>query len=362
MNAAYAGSGGNISDALCGLYGSFGYVRYKMNKFEEYDLYARNKDFLVADSVVTFTDTNGKLMALKPDVTLSIAKNCRDVPGEVNKLYYDENVYRVSKGANAFREIRQLGVECTGEVDNYCILEVLTLALQSLKAISGEYALDVSELSVIGELLEQSGLTAAQRQEALRLAGEKNLHETEALCREAGVDERTVEILKRLISSYGKPSQVLPSLKELLPESAGLARLERLAEALGDDAVRVDFSLVSDMSYYNGVVFKGYVGGIPESVISGGQYDRLMEKMKHTSRAVGFAVYLDLLEEFTFAETEYDADALLLYGDGSDPAAVLTEAQKRISEGKRVRVCRSAPEKLRCREIIDLTEGGARHG
>ena len=362
MDGAGSGAGKDISAALCGLYGAFGYSRYKMNKFEAYDLYARNMDFLVADRVITFTDTNGQLMALKPDVTLSIAKNCRDVPGEVNKLYYDENVYRVSKGANAFREIRQLGVECTGEVDDYCILEVLMLALNSLRAISGEYALDVSELSVLGELLDGSAMTPPQKSEALRLVGEKNLHETEALCRAAGVDEKTVDILKTLIASYGSPSNVLPALKALLPESAGLARLERLTAALGGGAVRVDFSLVSDMSYYNGVVFKGYVGGIPESVISGGQYDRLMEKMKHTSRAVGFAVYLDLLEEFTFAETEYDADVLLLYGENSDPAAVLQTAQALIGEGKRVCVCRNAPEKLRCRERIDLTEGGARHG
>ncbi len=362
MNENNVGFIKNASDALRRIFGTFGYVRYKMNKFEEYDLYARNKDFLVADSVITFTDTNGKLMALKPDVTLSIAKNCRDMPGEVNKLYYDENVYRVSKGANAFREIRQLGVECTGDVDDYCILEVLTLALQSLRTISDEYALDVSELSVISELLDQCGMTLSQKREILRLVGEKNLHETEKLCREASVDKEKTAILKQLISIYGKPSEVLPGLKALLPDSVGLMRLERLASALGDDAVRIDFSLVNDMSYYNGVVFKGYVGGIPESVISGGQYDRLMEKMHHTSRAVGFAVYLDLLEEFSCEETEYDADVLLLYGDGNDPSAVMQTAQKLIREGKRVCVRRNDPEKLRCRERIDLTEGGAIHG
>ena len=58
--------------ALRSLYRRYGYAQYKMSRFEEYDLYVRNKDFLVSDSVITFTDTNGKLMALKPDVTLSI--------------------------------------------------------------------------------------------------------------------------------------------------------------------------------------------------------------------------------------------------------------------------------------------------
>ena len=57
------------------LYESFGYIHYKMNKFEEYDLYAKNKDFLASSNIITFTDTNGKLLALKPDVTLSIIKN-----------------------------------------------------------------------------------------------------------------------------------------------------------------------------------------------------------------------------------------------------------------------------------------------
>ena len=357
-----AGIGGNLSDRLCGLYGSFGYSRYKMNKFEEYDLYARNKDFLVADSVITFTDTNGKLMALKPDVTLSIAKNCRDLPGAVSKLYYDESVYRVSKGTNSFKEIRQLGVECTGDVDDYCILEALSLALESLRAIAPEYALDVTELSVLEELLERGGLNPARRRDVLALIGGKNVHETEALCLEAGMDGASVSILKQLIASYGGASEVLPKLKALLPESAGLARLERLTAALGSDAVRVDFSLVSDMNYYNGVVFKGYVGGVPESVISGGQYDRLMRKMKHTSRAVGFAVYMDLLAEYAGADAEYDADVLLLYDDSAALADVLETARTIVNAGKTVSVQKTVPAGLRFRELLDRRKGGADRG
>ena len=61
--------------ALRELYSKYGYAQFKMSKFEEYDLYVKNKDFLVSDSVITFNDTNGKLLALKPDVTLSIIKN-----------------------------------------------------------------------------------------------------------------------------------------------------------------------------------------------------------------------------------------------------------------------------------------------
>ena len=64
--------------ALRSLYEQNGYRRYKMSKFEEYDLYANNKDILESEGIITFTDTNGKLMALKPDVTLSVIRNTND--------------------------------------------------------------------------------------------------------------------------------------------------------------------------------------------------------------------------------------------------------------------------------------------
>ena len=85
--------------ALRLLYAKQGYVHYKMSKFEEYELYVRNKDFLVSDSVLTFTDTDGRLRALKPDVTLSIVKNGRDTD-EKMKVYYDEQVYRAAGTAS----------------------------------------------------------------------------------------------------------------------------------------------------------------------------------------------------------------------------------------------------------------------
>ena len=117
------------------LYRRFGYTRFKMSKFEEYDLYVRNKDFLISDGIITFTDTNGRLLALKPDVTLSIIKNAKDVKGAVEKLYYNENVYRISQDSHSFKEINQTGLECIGDISIYDICEVLYLAVKSLERL-----------------------------------------------------------------------------------------------------------------------------------------------------------------------------------------------------------------------------------
>ena len=77
-------------------------------------------------------------MALKPDVTLSIVKNTAGADTGLQKLYYNENVYRVSPGAKAFRELMQVGLECIGTIDDYCISEVVLLAAESLLTVSEE--------------------------------------------------------------------------------------------------------------------------------------------------------------------------------------------------------------------------------
>ena len=113
---------------LRALYQRYGYTQYKMSKFEEYDLYVRNKDFLIGDGVITFNDTDGKLLALKPDVTLSIIKNSKDEAGTMQRVYYNENVYRISKNTHTFKEIMQTGLECIGDIDAYAMTEVVLLA------------------------------------------------------------------------------------------------------------------------------------------------------------------------------------------------------------------------------------------
>ena len=107
------------------LYRRHGYQSYRMSKFEPYDLYARNKSFLVSENILTFTDTDGRLMALKPDVTLSIIKNIQPSGQALEKVYYHENVYRTSPAAAGYREIMQTGLECTGALDLSAMGEVL---------------------------------------------------------------------------------------------------------------------------------------------------------------------------------------------------------------------------------------------
>jgi ATP phosphoribosyltransferase regulatory subunit len=284
---------------LRNLYRSYGYRPYKMSKFEEYELYLRNKDFLVSDRIITFNDTNGKLMALKPDVTLSIVRASRPGQGELQKLYYDENVYRVSENKGGFREIRQAGLECVGAVDEACVGEVLSLALESLKLIAEDSRLCVSLLGVVEELLDSLKLEGEARRETLRCLGEKNTHELKAVCESAGVSPEGAERLRQLALLSAAPAEALPRLSTLGCGEAAIAQAERLSAMLPPEAagrVSLDFSILGDMRYYNGIVFQGYVPGVPSCVLSGGSYDRLLKRMGKKGRGIGFACYLDKLE------------------------------------------------------------------
>ena len=159
MNAVLL-PGERISLNLRGLYQSFGYRQYRVGKFEEYDLYVQNRNFLSDDRILTFSDINGQILALKPDVTLSIIKNTRD-DDRLHKVWYTENVYRVPRGGNGFREILQTGLECIGRVDLYTMGEVVMLAARSLEAISPECVLDLSHMGILTGLFHALDVPAA---------------------------------------------------------------------------------------------------------------------------------------------------------------------------------------------------------
>lgn len=342
-----------LNRALRQLYQSHGYRQYKVSKFEEYDLYVQNKRFLASEHILTFSDLGGRLMALKPDITLSIVKHLKQgAPTE--KVFYTENVYRVPKNDTSFREILQTGLECIGQVDLYAMSEVLLLAAGSLSLISTEYVLDVSDLGILSGILQDCG--EEQKRNILAAFGEKNGHELTYAC--MGLPEKTTALLQSLLSLSGPLKETLEQVKALeLPESSAAAvkNLQGIAALLAQCGVRnvnLDFSVVDDMDYYNGLMCKGFVEGIPAAVLSGGRYDGLLSKMGKGGEAMGFAVYLDQLERFYRRESNYDFDTLILYDDDTEPGVLMSRVEQERDEGRSVRAqLGAAPEASYWKEI-----------
>ncbi len=358
INSSILKSEEKVSFALRSLYSRFGYGRYKMNKFEEYDLYVRNKDFLISDGVITFTDTNGKLLALKPDVTLSIIKNTKDIKGFVQKLYYDEHVYRISKDSHSFREIAQTGLECIGDIGLTDICEVIYLSLMSLESISESYILDLSHAGLMTALFDCIGLKKDDKSKVISFINEKNYdgvrifgEEVAALSKALMTSHRDIDIIRKAAEPYFGNAEVKKNFDELEEIYLCLCSLGM------KDKINIDFSIVSDISYYSGTLFKGYVEGIPASVLSGGQYDGLMKKMGKSSGAVGFAVYLDMLERFGKEEKEYDYDTVVLVTDKSSPEKVIKTVSDLSAKGERVIALKSVSDTVRYKNLVKMGEG-----
>ena len=355
--------------AFRALYHGYGYKQYKMSNFEEYDLYVANKSFLASENIVTFPGVGGRLMALRPDVTLSIVKHAATGAGELEKVYYNETVYRPEGGE--LKEITQVGLECIGRIDGYAMGEVVLLAAKSLALVDEAYLLTLSHMGIVSALLEEALAAAGEdavgtlREGLLACIGAKNAHGLRALCAEAGI-AASADRLCALMQIGGAFGDAMADLRALCSGNAaamaGVRELEQIAGMLAmcgcEGRLRLDFSLVNDLQYYNGVIFKGYLRSLPCELLSGGRYDRLARRFGRVG-AIGFAINTDLLERLDGAEDEYDVDLLLTYTPDVSCEAICRAAEEFGRGGQSVRVQPAdAPVKLKFRRKMKVNEEG----
>lgn len=345
---------------LRSVYHRYGYVPYAMSKFEDYEFYIQNKDFLVSDRVIAFNDTNGKMLALKPDVTLSVIKSGKDLEGAKQKVYYNENVYRVSKTTHRYKEIMQTGLECIGDIDYYDIFEVIFLAAESLSKISDNFSLVISHLDILSDILKSASDNPSFQKEAISCIAGKNAHDLRKLCEKYGVAEDKTEAVIALTRIYGRREDVIEKIKAFA-NAEQISALNKLSDFLStcpySEKIQFDFSVVDDMNYYNGFIFKGFADGIASEILSGGQYDNMMRKINRTSSAIGFAIYLDLLDK-NIPDEDFDFDVLLLYGKENDPLTVAEKVREITEKGLSCNARKVIPQKGKFKEIIDMRGDG----
>ena len=292
------------SFALRALYEAAGCRKYHMGRFEEYGLYQENRSFLSSEQVITFTDLDGRLLALKPDVTLSIAKTAQPAPGETLRYYYHENVYRPSAESHTFKEISQMGLEMLGAVGEAQVQQAVCLAARSLDALGAEWVLEVSHMGYLFGLFDALGVPDAARAKLLEKLREKNAHELRAAAGAAGLADAAADILCSVLSLCGSYADTLAKAAALCRNDAmraAVAELEALAVPLekAGGIIRLDMTLAGEMEYYNGLVFQGYLKALPRPLLKGGRYDLLMQKFTPGAGAIGFAVYLDELDRLS---------------------------------------------------------------
>lgn len=339
-----------VTLALRNVYEQRGFTKFKMSKFEEYGFYLENKNFLLEEQLITFNDKKGKLLALKPDVTLSIAKNAKG-SGTPEKLYYIESVFRYAKHTAEFKEISQMGLEVMGDIDDFTTLEVIELALKSLEAIDDNFVLDISHMGFLNGVIDSINVDENTKGKILNFIGEKNTHDLEKLADACDIKSEDFERLIKLSKLSGNFGEAIFEAEKISVNEktdAALRELCAISEAFQKgkykDKLRMDFSIINDALYYNGIIFKGYVERVPQMVLSGGRYDLLMQKFKKNIGALGFALVLGDLGRYYSEGQDKILDEVILYDESVDPCFLSQLIEKENERGLYVAAVKTLPD------------------
>lgn len=361
MNTAKMSREEKLALDLRALYRRYGYQFYKAADFEPYDLYRENKNFLPDHSVLTFSDREGRLMALKPDVTISVAKDVKADEAS-RKLFYSEHVFRRQPGESQFLEIKQMGLEYIGAAGGYAEAEVLSLACQSLAAIGPEYFLGISHMGYIAALMEELPLMEPQRESLISAIRRNSAVDIALATASAALSTEARQALAALADLPADYQQALAKLGENCLNRQMRQALDELDAALAalavwglSDRIRLELSLLNDLEYYNGIVFQGYLRGLPRAVLSGGRYDNLLLRFGKNQAALGFALYFNDLADIFEERRDYDVDTLLIYDD-APPRLVAAAVNRLLADGVCLRAERQIVPGLRYRRLLRLAD------
>ena len=347
---------------LQNLFETNGFLAHRVSRFEEHSFYSDNRSFISDNRIITFNNTHGQLLALKPDITLSVAKSAPISEKGCTKLYYNEHVYRISPDSEDFDEVPQCGVEVFGELDSYTTYEVVSLAAKSLHMLDENFSLVISHLAWLQSVLQKAQIPQDDIGKFITCVKNKNPHQLAELCGQFGLSSHISCLLNSLVTIHGSLAQVLPRLAEMQicpSTTAAYLELVELWKVLGESAfaskVFFDFSVVSHLDYYNGLVFRGYIEKSPYVTLSGGRYDMLVKKLRGISTgAIGFAVYLDKLNLYYSHSRQWDFDAVVLYDSTAKTADIVAAKEELMSKGLTVRVQPSDATDVSAREVYQV--------
>lgn len=306
------------------MYDSYGYKKISLPSFEEYDLYNENKDF-IDRNVLTVMSPNGKLLALRPDITLSVAKKVsKDQSLKYSKIYYQENTYNLTKYVG-YEEDEQLGIELIGKESTFLDFEIINLAVKSLDIINKKSMIVLSHAGFISSIFENFDLEYETKEQILDCINRKNSHDIQKILKK---NEHISENVKKLIYKIPELSGNLENIeKELLKYEINvntkkiLSELKRLNSLLmkfyKKSKIIFDFSVVKNLNYYNGIILQGYIEGFPNVILTGGRYDKLFEKFGVDTGAVGFAILTDGLKGYYKDTDKKDFEVLIAYDDSN---------------------------------------------
>lgn len=284
----------------------FGYHDIQTPMFEYFDVFRKEVGTIPSRDLYKFFDKEGNTLALRPDITPSVARAAATLFGEEElpiRLCYTGNTFiNHSSYQGRLREVTQMGAELIGDDSVEADAEMLSMVIESLLAVGvKEFQINVGNVDFFRSLIEDAHLDEEAQERVIELINNRNYFGVEEYLDSIMVTRSAKEAFVGLNELTGG-IEVLAAAKNIAPNSAGIMavkRLERIYHILMmygvEKYVTFDLSMTGNYGYYTGIIFRGYTYGSGDAIVKGGRYDHLLEKFGKTSPSIGFAIVVDEL-------------------------------------------------------------------
>lgn len=319
--------------------------------FDYADLFALGMGKDQSEMTYRFTGRDGKLLALRPEMTSLVARTVATRFGNRPRpvrLSYSGEVFRWDepRGGRQY-EFHQIGLEHIGSNRLEADTEVLVIAIEALRLLGLEdFTITLSHADFFNGIAERLELDEEARRILREVIDRKDTQRLQTLL-EGRSDQPTRDAFSRLTALAGK-REVVEQARALAPNNKSIAALDdidrvcQIAEALGiQDYIDIDLGDVGGLDYYTGLTFKIYSPGLGTALGRGGRYDRLLENFGLAEPAVGFSLCLDWLAQLlapALRETAVRSDAAVRLNPAGDIARAFKDANRLRTEGKKIEI------------------------
>ena len=341
-----------VEDCAISVFAGWSYEEISTPTIDYYALFEQGMG-AEAQTSFRFVDADGGMLALRPDVTSSVARAGATLLAEKPRplrLCYVAPVFHQHPRTKAEwrRETTQLGCELIGASGIAADIEPLAILAETLNrlGLQNRYCITINNVGIFNGIAEHLQLNENSRESLRSLIDLRDTSALTALLEGLGVNSRERDLFVRVTRLAGQ-RPIVNEAAQVITNSVSKAALESLEqtwsaiEALGlAGSFEIDLGDVSGLDYYTGLLFKVYVRGSGVRVGRGGRYDGLTSKFGRAEAATGFVLDLDELTNVVEA-TEFQVEkqrAPVAEIRRPDTASTFQEALRRRAENQQVRV------------------------
>lgn len=341
-----------LMDKVHELFGAYGYQYIQTPSIEYYPVFDKDKGTMHASRLFRMIDAEGHTLVLRPDFTPSIARAVSMYfPSEEQpiRLCYQGNVFmNHTNYRGRLNESTEMGVELINYDTPEADAELIALSVAIMKAAGlKDFQISIGNVAYFDALVQEAGLDEDTVSEIRHLLSIRNQFGALELIEKQETAPDIKAALQELPQLFGG-IEVLQKARAMTRNAKALSSVDRL-QAVYDilqvygcaDSVSFDFGMLSDYTYYTGILFQAVTYGSGDAVIKGGRYNRFIEKFGKEADAIGFTTLVDsillaLARQGLSAELPNDK-VLILYAKGREKEAA-AEAMRRRGQGERVAV------------------------